>query len=178
MTRDSIKAVNSVIRSLQDELMTDPLALETWYVSIITFDREASQIIPLTELGQFQPPTLQAAAHTDDPTALGGALRLLERCLDTEVRRASPTKRGDYRPTIFLMTDGAPTDSWEDAADRIKARKVGNIIACAAGKDARVDVLKRISDTVVHLADFPPDFWRSIWAHWCSLHDSDDSVDD
>jgi uncharacterized protein YegL len=163
MFGDPIEAVNSGIRSLHADLLADPRALETAYLSVITFDSEAKQIIPLTELGQFQPPALHAAG----PTMMGEALRVLEQCLNTEVRRASPTQQGDYRPMIFLMTDGAPTDSWEDAADRIKARKVGNIIACAAGKDAKVDVLKRITDTVVHLADLQPEQLRA-FLKWVS----------
>jgi uncharacterized protein YegL len=57
------------------------------------------------------------------------------------------------------MTDGVPSDEkvWEEMADRIKGRKVGNIIALAAGSQANTAVLKRLTNNVVHMADLQPE---------------------
>jgi uncharacterized protein YegL len=155
MMGDPIQSVQTGISQLVADLMASPRAMETAYLSVITFDSQAKQLAPLTELGQFVPPTLQAAG----PTMMGEALKVLEGCLDNEVRRASPTQQGDYRPLIFLMTDGVPSDEkvWEEMADRIKGRKVGNIIALAAGSQANTAVLKRLTNNVVHMADLQPE---------------------
>jgi uncharacterized protein YegL len=160
---EPIEAVRQGLRALVADLRGDPQALETAYLSVITFSTNAQQVCPLAELLAFQEPVLEAAG----PTALGEALMLLEDCLETEVRKASETQKGDWRPLIFLMTDGQPTDDWETAAARVKQKKVGNIIACAAGTGADSRVLKQITDTVVELQNLEPDALRAFFK-WVS----------
>jgi len=45
-------------------------------------------------------------------------------CLDKEVRKSTKEQKGDWKPLVFLMTDGMPTDSWEIVADEIKELKM------------------------------------------------------
>ena len=120
---------------------------------MITFESTASQACPLTELTSFREPRLQAGGGT----SLGAALSLLEQRLDVEVRPNTENQKGDWKPLVFLMTDGRPTDNWEAAADRIKKKKVGNIIACAAGPGADAAILKRITEFVVVLSSLQPE---------------------
>ena len=54
MRGESINAVNVGIQSMLNALRQDPYALESVYISIITFDNEAREIVPLTALEQFQ----------------------------------------------------------------------------------------------------------------------------
>jgi uncharacterized protein YegL len=148
MAGPAIEAVTQGVRTLIGELTTNPLALETAYMSVITFSREAKQVIPLTELTRFQPPPLRVRPGT----ALGAALRLLAQCLSTEVIKTTETTKGDYKPLVFLLTDGQPTDDWEQAADSLKApgaRKTANIYAIGCGPDVDSEVLYRITDTVL-----------------------------
>src|SRR5262245_66075884 len=81
MAGDPIESVKSGIRTLHSELMGDPSAVESAYLSVITFDSSARQVVPLTELAAFNPPDLTAGGTT----ALGGALKTLMSCIDTEV---------------------------------------------------------------------------------------------
>ena len=152
MSGEPIEAVRMGLRVLVNDLQGDPQALETTWVSVITFDTDAQQVVPLTEIGSFQEPTLDASGVT----ALGDALKLLLRCIDKEVRKTTKDQKGDYKPLVFLMTDGMPTDSWESAADEVKRKRLGNIIACAAGPGAEDAVLKRITEIVVRLTDVSP----------------------
>ena len=145
MTGQPIEQVRQGLRALLDDLSTEPMAIETVYLSVITFNNTAQQLIPLTELMQFKEPHIQAGGTT----ALGAALRLLKNCLETEVRKNTETEKGDWKPLVFLMTDGMPTDAWENAADEIKPAKIANLIAFAAGSSANVDNLKRITDVVL-----------------------------
>jgi uncharacterized protein YegL len=163
MMGEPIEAVRQGLRALVADLRGDPQALETAYLSVITFSGNAQQVSPLTELLAFQEPVLDAAG----PTSMGEALMLLEDCLETEVRKASETQKGDWRPLIFLMTDGQPTDDWEEAAARIKQKKVGNIIACAAGSGADSRVLKHLTETVVELQNLEPDALKAFFK-WVS----------
>ncbi|HKM54722.1 MAG TPA: VWA domain-containing protein, partial [Isosphaeraceae bacterium] len=143
MTGEPIEACRQGVKALLADLRSDPQALETAYLSVITFSSTAQQVAPLTELTAFQEPTLNASGTT----AMGEALRLLEQCVEKEVRKSTPTQKGDWKPLIFLMTDGEPSDSWESAADTVKSRRLGNIIACAAGPGANSTRLKRVTET-------------------------------
>lgn len=147
MIGEPIEAVRQGIRALLSELRGDPQALETAYLSVITFDSHARQVMPLTELMQFREPEL----HAGGATALGGALLVLLDCVKQEVRKASPTQKGDWRPLVFILTDGSPTDTMDfnTALSRLNELKAANIIACAAGARAKTEHLKRITDHVL-----------------------------
>lgn len=163
MSGEPIEAVRQGLRMLVSDLRGDPQALETAYLSVITFASSAQQVCPLTELMMFQEPNLDASGST----SLGDALKLLERCLDNEVRKSSATQKGDWKPLVFLMTDGQPTDNWEMAADSLKRKKLGNIIACAAGSGANSQILKRITEVVVEIHNLQPDSLRAFFK-WVS----------
>jgi len=163
MTGAPIEAVRQGMKTLLGELKSDPQALETVYLSVITFDSSARQVVPLTELMLVKEPDFQATGTT----ALGAALRLLSDSIDKEVRQTTETQKGDWKPLIFLMTDGAPTDKWEDAADALKTKKPGNFIACAAGSGADEATLKRITNVVVKLNDLQPDALKQFF-QWVS----------
>jgi uncharacterized protein YegL len=152
MMGEPIEAVRMGLRQLIGDLQGDPQALETVWLSVITFDSSAKQVVPLTEIGAFQEPTIQASGTT----ALGEALTLLSNCIDKEVRKTTAEQKGDWKPLVFLMTDGMPTDSWDRPADQLKKKRPGNIIACAAGPGADDSVLKRITEIVIRLQDTSP----------------------
>ncbi|MEI7687677.1 MAG: VWA domain-containing protein [Planctomycetota bacterium] len=163
MAGDPIESVRQGIKALLADLRSDPQALETTYLSTITFSSGAQQVCPLTELMAFQEPNLDA----NGSTALGEGLKVLEQAMDREVRKSTPTQKGDWRPLVFLMTDGQPTDSWETIADSVKKRKVANLIACAAGQGADANLLKRITETVVKLNNLQPDTMKAFFK-WVS----------
>lgn len=165
MSGEPIEALRMGMKALIADLKTDPQALETAYLSVITFSSSAQQVCPLTELITFQEPTLDARGAT----ALGDALKVLEQCVETEVRKSTATQKGDWKPMVFLMTDGQPTDNWESTADQIKQKRIANIIACAAGPGADSSMLKRITDPeyVVELNNVQPDTLKAFFK-WVS----------
>lgn len=163
MAGEPIEAVRQGVKALLSDLRGDPQALETAYLSVITFNSGAQQVCPLTELMAFQEPTLDASGTT----ALGEALILLDQVIDKEVRKSSNTQKGDWKPLVFLMTDGEPTDNWQAPADALKKKKVGNIIACAAGANAKTDPLKHATEIVVKLDNLQPDSLKKFF-RWVS----------
>ena len=58
MYGEPIEAVKNGVQTLISTLRSDPYALETAYISIITFNSSAQQITPLTELAAFQQPNI------------------------------------------------------------------------------------------------------------------------
>lgn len=147
MFGEPIEAVKNGVQVLVSTLRQDPYALETAYLSIITFDSTAQQVTPLTELAAFQQPNLNASGCT----ALGEALSLLANCADREVTKTTPEKKGDWKPLVFIMTDGEPTDDLNRGLADFKKRKWGMVVACAAGTGANTDTLKKITECVVQL---------------------------
>ena len=145
-----INAVNQGLQVFQAALRSDPRALVTAYLSLLTFDSSAKQLVPLTDVGSFTAPPLRASGTT----AFGEGLKLLDECIKREVvSNSTEGHKGDWKPMIFIFTDGQPTDAWEAAADSLKSRGVGNIIACAAGDGADEQMLKRLTATVIKLID-------------------------
>lgn len=147
MNGEPIEAVKNGVQVLVSTLRQDPYALETAYLSVITFDSSAKQLVPLTELGSFQQPLIQATGTT----ALGEALTLLAQRIEAEVSKTTPEQKGDWKPLVFVMTDGAPTDDWQKGVNDLKKTKTGLIVACAAGPSVDTKILKQITEIVVQL---------------------------
>ncbi|WP_311327722.1 VWA domain-containing protein [Capnocytophaga sputigena] len=153
MTGEPIEAVKNGVQMMVHSLRQNPQAIETAFVSIITFDSEAKQLIPLTDLASFQMVDLKAAGTT----ALGAALSLLADKLENEVTKTTLEQKGDWKPIVFIMTDGVPTDDWQAGFQKLKAVKKGLIVGCAAGNNADDKVLKEIADQVVRLSNTDAD---------------------
>ncbi len=147
MSGEPIESVKNGVQMLVSALRQDPYALETAYLSVITFDSSAKQLVTLTELSMFQTPNLQAGGGT----SLGEALRLLCDRIDVEVSKTTAESKGDWKPMVFIMTDGVPTDDWQKQLNRYKSQKIGVTVACAAGPSSDTKVLKQLTDIVVQL---------------------------
>lgn len=147
MAGDPIEAVKNGVQVLVSTLRQDPYALETAHLSVITFDSTARQVVPLTELASFQTPAIAAAGGT----AMGDALGLLADRIAAEVVRSTAEVKGDWKPLVFLMTDGSPSGDWKQGFEKLKKVRTGLIVACAAGHGADTSVLKQITEVVVQL---------------------------
>lgn len=147
MDGEPIEAVRNGMQTLTDALRNDPYALESAHLSVITFDSDAQQVVPLTDLFSFQPPMIEAGGET----CLGKGLELLANCIETEVRKNTVDVRGDWKPLVFIMTDGEPTDVWQEGLERLKQVRCGVIVACGAGHAANSSVLKQITANTVML---------------------------
>ncbi|MCX6317518.1 MAG: VWA domain-containing protein [Bacteroidetes bacterium] len=147
MNGEPIEAVKNGVQVMISSLRQNPQAIETAFISVITFDSEARQIIPLTDLASFQMADIRATGVT----ALGNALKLVAEKIDTEVAKTTAEQKGDWKPLVFIMTDGIPTDDWQVGLAEFKKRKTAFTVACAAGSGADTNILKQITDNVVSL---------------------------
>ena len=165
MTGQPIEAVRQGVKYLVSELKKEPHALETACLSVITFSSTAQQVSPLTDITSFKEPQIDA----EGTTALGAALTLLDKCLEREIRKNTPQQKGDYKPMVFLLTDGEPTDTWEAAADLIKnkTRHFANIIAVGCGPSVNTNTLKKISDVVLMMNSYKPEDFKQFFK-WVS----------
>lgn len=151
MKGEPIESVNIGLQSMLTYLRQDPFALESVFLSIITFDREVKEVLPLTELETLQLPKI--TTPDSGPTHLGAALEMLCQKVDQNVRRTTTDSKGDWMPLLFIMTDGSPSDlqTFNEQVAALKQRNFGNIVACAAGPKAKDSYLKQLTPHVVHL---------------------------
>lgn len=151
MRGEPIESVKVGLETMISSLRQDPFALESVNISIITFDKEVKQIMPLTPLDELQLPEITTPEC--GPTHTGQALKLLCEKIDEEVRMSTPDHKGDWMPLLFLMTDGKPSDKklYKEMIPEIKKRHFASIIACAAGMKAETEPLKELTDDVYSL---------------------------
>ncbi|MCR4801026.1 MAG: VWA domain-containing protein [Bacteroidales bacterium] len=175
MYGEPIEAVRNGLQVLVSTLKSDPYALETAYLSVITFNSNAQQVVPLTELSAFQQPNIDASGCT----ALGEALELLANKVDTEVTKTTAEVKGDWKPLVFIMTDGEPTDDITKGLAEFKKRKFGVVVACAAGQGANLDTLRKITEAIVQLDTTSSDEIKAFFK-WVSssISTSSKSVED
>lgn len=149
MRGEPIHSVNVGLQAMLSTLRQDPYALESVHLCIITFDNEARVFLPLTPLEQVRFAGIDIA--NAGATFMGAALELLNACVDADVRKSTPEAKGDWRPLMFLMTDGSPSDlhAFREAIAEVKRRNFGTIVACAAGPKARQAHLLELTERVV-----------------------------
>lgn len=161
-----IQGVEQGVQLLRNELLSLPQAVEMVHIGVITFASKADQVVPLTPVTTFSPPSLSAGGTT----ALGGALRKLAQALDNEITPTTADKKGDYKPLVFLLTDGEPTDDWEPALRTLNSRqekKVGSMVALGCGDGVNFDILRQITPNVLAMPDATADNIRAFF-RWVS----------
>jgi uncharacterized protein YegL len=151
MYGEPIQALNNALSGMINTLRQDPQALDSLWISIITFDREVNEICPLTELAMFQLPEITCTQS--GTTHTGMALELLYTKAQSDIKKSSENQKGDWKPLLFLFTDGKPSDIqlYNKIAPKVKNLNFGAIVACAAGNLADDSQLKLLTDDVVHL---------------------------
>ena len=143
MSGRAIDALNEGLQAFSTDLVGDSLARQRVEVAIVTFGGDVQVVQDFVTAGQFEPSSLHAGGGTPMGAAIAKALDLVEE------RKGAYKENGVlyYRPWIFLITDGEPTDEWHDAARRVKTAEEANGLAFfAVGVEgANMDVLSRIA---------------------------------
>jgi uncharacterized protein YegL len=137
-----IAELNAGLVTLKDELMADALAAKRVEVGIVTFG-PVTVASPFQTVDSFSPPRLSASGNT--PMA-GAIQRGLELLIDRkEDYRANVIPY--YRPWVFLITDGAPTDDWSRVPELVREGEARNAYAFfAVGvAGANMEILSRIA---------------------------------
>jgi uncharacterized protein YegL len=151
MRGEPLESVKTGIAAMLGVLRQDPHALESLHLSIITFDRDVKVLLPLSGLQSLQMPEI--TCPDSGPTHLGAALEVLCARVAAEVVKTAGEQDGDWRPMLFIMTDGTPSDVqlYKEMIPLVRSQGFSSIIACAAGPKARKEDLLPLADHVVAL---------------------------
>jgi uncharacterized protein YegL len=137
-----IDELNAGLQILRDELFADSLAAKRVEIGIVTFGPVKTES-DFTSVQYFNAPTLIASADTPMGAAIEKGLELLRSRKDAY--RANGVSY--YRPWVFLITDGAPTDSVLRAGQLIREgeEKKSFMFFAVGVENANFDNLRQIS---------------------------------
>ncbi|QIO09286.1 TerY-C metal binding domain-containing protein [Acinetobacter lanii] len=165
MVGKPIEAVQDGIDFIMSNLRTDPYALETVYISLIAYAGIVRTLVPLTELFAYRDCELPLGGGTH----LGKALDHLGKEIDRSVMKTTAEVKGDWKPIVYLFSDGRPTDDYEDAIQRFKAKydnKV-TVIALGLGQDVDFSILKKLTEHCIALDQMDQDYIKGL-CKWIS----------
>lgn len=151
MNGEPIQALNNGFNGLISMLRADPQAMDSLHLSVITFDREVKNIIPLTALANFYP--MEITCPDSGPTHTGAALEMVADLVQKDLVKGSGDEKGDWQPLLFIFTDGKPSDiqKYRQMIPVLRDLELGAIVGCAAGPKADEQYLKELTDHVVKL---------------------------
>jgi uncharacterized protein YegL len=128
--------------TFKDELVADSLAMKRVEIAVITFGPVKIES-DFHTAPNFFPLQLQASGDTPMGAAIKQGLDLIKQ--RKEEYRANGISF--YRPWVFLITDGAPTDEWQSVAAMVREGETSKAFAFfAVGvQGANMNILQQIS---------------------------------
>jgi uncharacterized protein YegL len=140
-----IEAVNACLPELQKMVRDDPTVGELARIGIVAFDNTARRVLEMSDIQYVKMPSLSASGGT----SYGEALCEAKTFIETSVR-ALGNGRQFYRPILFFISDGAPSDAktlWGPAAQALhdRGKYSPHVVAFGMGDQVDMAVLAEVS---------------------------------
>lgn len=142
MQGSPIAALNQGLVAFKDELAADALAMKRVEIAVVTFGPVAV-VTDFVTPDNFYPPNLPTTGDTPMGAAIEQGLEMLRQRKDAYKANGISY----YRPWIFLITDGAPTDSIVRAAQLVREGETtkSHSFFAVGVMGAQMDVLAQLS---------------------------------
>ncbi len=146
MQGEPIRELQDGLATYKDELAADALARKRVEVGIVTFGGTAQVELEFSTADSFVVPRLAASGETP----MGAAINLGLRQLEERKQQYRQNGISYFRPWVFLITDGAPTDAdtpaWRDAVSKLQqgARQKGFSFFAVGVENADMDLLRQL----------------------------------
>jgi uncharacterized protein YegL len=146
MVGEPIQQVEEGLAAIIQALKSDPYALETVWISIIVFAGQPKTLVPLQEIVNFYPPRFPIGSGTSLSKGLGHLMYELR----SNIVKTSYEQKGDWKPIVFLFTDGVPTDDSAAAIGEWKRnwQRSANMIAISFGTEANNALLGQLTEEI------------------------------
>ncbi len=151
MVGEPVRQVEEGLATIIQALKSDPYAIETVWISIVVFAGEAKTLVPLQEIINFYPPRFPIGGGTSLSNGLGHLMYELRDNIVTTTYQ----QKGDWKPIVFLFTDGVPTDDAQAVIAEWKAQwqQKTNLIAVSFGTDTDAHLLRQLTENVLLFQD-------------------------
>jgi len=161
MAGEPIQQVEEGLSTIIQTLKKDPTAMETVWVSILIFAGQAKTIVPLSEIISFYPPKFPIGSGTSLSKGLGHLMFELRK----NIVITTAENKGDWKPIIFLLTDGVPTDDTKNAISEWKLnwQKKANMVAVSFGNITDTKLLSELTDTVLNFNSTGADSYKQFF---------------
>lgn len=143
MAGTPMKELNSGLVEFGRALEADPLAMGRADVSIISFNSDVCVDVPFQPACDYVAPVLRAKGCTSMNQAIEAGLDAIQERKDLYASQGIQW----YRPWMFLLSDGSPTDSSREAAAKSRLqeailKKKVTFLPMAIGSGANKEHLK------------------------------------
>lgn len=188
MDGEPIESVRRGLDIFDREAKGDVFSAQTVRVGIITFgrvlddDKEDGALLVtknsegspgLVPIEDFVPPQIKA----EGTTPLGAALRELNKSIDKDVvPRVVGKQKGDWKPLIFILSDGKPTDAeghpsddWKEPRQQVldrENRRLINLVTVGCGRSIARETLREIAMGDTYALDQKDDEHFSAFFRW------------
>lgn len=141
---DGVDTINAALPDLHQEISTNPSVADKTRFALIGFSTQASLLQPLADLSELtQLPSLSAGGVT----SFGAAFRLLKDTIDTDVAALKSEGHDVYRPVVFFLSDGVPTDDdWRTALKELNAFRYAPKIIAFGISDADAAIISEVAN--------------------------------
>ena len=140
-----INELNAGLKLLEDELKQDDIASQRVQLLVIRFgdNGKVEVLSDWKDAMDFSAPYIEANGNTP----LGQAVVLAMAKIEEQKQRYRTNAIPYNRPWLFLITDGEPTDSWEQAATQCRnEEQSGKLVFFGIGVgSANMEILGRFS---------------------------------
>lgn len=148
MAGGPINAMNMALPDLHRAIGTNPVVCDKTRFSIITFSDHPEVLQPLANLSQVM---LLPELEPKGGTNYGAVFSLLKSEIESDVARLKGEGHRVFRPSVFFLSDGYPTDStdWQVPLNELTDPEWTahpNIIAFGI-EDADPDIIGRVGVT-------------------------------
>jgi uncharacterized protein YegL len=136
-----IRELNAGLQAFKEELSLDSLAMKRVEIAIVTFGPVKVES-DFQTIDSWHPPHLTASGDTPMGGAIIKGLEMLRQRKDQYRANAIDV----FRPWVFLITDGGPTDQWQQAAEIVKTGEVSKGFAFfgVGVENANMEILSKI----------------------------------
>jgi uncharacterized protein YegL len=152
MDGEPIENVKNGIQFILDSFLQSFNALETVYVSLITFDNVANQLTPLKDLVSFKMNDIKIKKNS--LPSLNAGFNLLRNIIENEVNKNTTEFKGDWQPIVFLMTNVylCKIEEFQMELNNYKLINQCKLIVCVTSNKADIYLLNNISNEIIELS--------------------------